>query len=272
LFQIVSNNLSGLVTSISIGNYEPWTLGDYDTLVPSSTITVGDIALARNWKYFDMSLFPSPAQSVIKLFLDDPFSFKISDNVYGSIGNDFISTKLGDNFIYLKGGFDVVNSSSGNDAIYLSKTHGVNLKFQYGVWVTDPNKINSDINVDLGNNVIYSVKFKSSELNLNSDGYWDYNSVNLTFPSDTKLEKIVFSLQENGFAHIANIYINNIKIDSAIGTHTKIESWSSPEWVVNSDKYTFDLSSFIKNNYQGKMTVIDGGVGVDKIYFENKIL
>ena len=35
------------------------------------------------------------------------------------------------------------------------------------------------------------------------------------------------------------------------------------------DKYTFDLSSFIKSNYQGKTTFIDGGSGVDKIYFEN---
>jgi hypothetical protein len=269
LFQVISNNLNGSVSSVSIGNYEPWTLGNYDSLEPSSSVTKEDIALAKNWKYFDMSLFPSLAENAIKEYLNNQYSFKVSENTFGSTGNDIILTKLGNNSIYLKGGFDTVKSGIGNDNFYISKLYQINIKFQYGVWITDPKALTNIINIDLGNNASYSIKFTPSEILLNSTGYWNYNSVNLNLPADTKLDKIIFSLESGGFAHINNIFLNNIKIDNVTGTHSIVESWSSAEWVVNGDKYTFDLSSFIKNNYQGKTTVIDGGVGVDKIYFEN---
>ena len=269
LFQVISNNLKGIVTSVSIGNYEPWTYGDFSSQKPSSTVTLGDIALWSTFKFFDMSLFPSQSESVIQRYLQDPYNFKVSNNTFGSAGNDLIYTSLGNNNIYLNGGFDAVTSSLGNDSYYVSAVYKKNIKFDFGNWITKPSDALRTIKVDLGNEKIYSFKFVPTKTPFTSNGYWDSNSIELSLPSDTKLESVKFSLETNGFAQISNLLINNISVDGVTGTHTKVESWSAPNWLVAGDEYTFDLRSFIKNNYQGKTSVIDGGAGVDKIYFEN---
>jgi hypothetical protein len=144
-----------------------------------------------------------------------------------------------------------------------------NLKFDFGIWITNPTDALRTVKVDIGNGKIYSVNFTPTKTPFTSNGYWDSNSIELSLPTETKLESVKFSLETNGFARISNVLINNISLDGITGTHTKVEPWSSADWIVSGDEYAFDLSTFIKSNYQGKTTLIDGGEGVDKVYFEN---
>jgi hypothetical protein len=268
-FQLVENNLRDIVTSISIGNSDPWMYKDFSSYKPSDSITFGDIAVWSNFKFFDLSVSPSPSLDLIKKYLQDPSNFRVSNTTIGSSGNDLINTYVGNNNVYLNGGFDTVKSSIGNDNYFVSAAYQKNIKFDFSLYISKPSYVLVTLNVDIDNGKNYSFKFAPTKTPSTSAGYWDTNLIELDLPSDTKLETLKFSLETNGFARISNLSINNISLDGLTGTHTRVESWSEPNWVLSGDTYTFDLSTFIKSNYQGKTTFIDGGSGVDKIHFEN---
>jgi hypothetical protein len=268
-FQLVENNLKDIVTSVAIGYADPWAYKDFSTYQPTSTTTLGDIAIWNSLKYFDLSLSPSPSAVLIKNYLQDPSNFRVSNTTIGSSGNDSINTYVGNNNVYLNGGFDTVKSGIGNDNFFVSTAYKKNIQFDFSLYISKPSDVLVTVNVDIGNGKNYSFKFTPTKTPSTSAGYWDTNLIELNLPSDTKLETLKFSLETNGFARISNLSINNISLDGLTGTHTRVESWSEPNWVLSGDKYTFDLSNFIKSNYQGKTTFIDGGAGVDKIRFEN---
>ena len=269
-FQLIENNLRDMVTSVSIGYTDPWTSKDFSSYKPSATVTLGDIAVWKSLKYLDLSLLPSPAADLIKKYLQDPTSFRVSNNTIGSSGNDSINTYVGNNNVYLQGGFDKVIASGGSDNFFLSYLIKKSVKFEYTVYITKPTDVLNTLTLDIGNGKTYEFKFSPTKPYSSSSGYWDTNSIEVNLPDDLKLDKLIFGINLGGWAKVVNLRINNLPIESSIGTHTRVESWSEPEWVLNGDKYTFNLSSFIKSNYQGKTTVIDGGAGVDKIYFENE--
>jgi Leucine-rich repeat (LRR) protein len=54
-FQLVENNLRDKVTSISIGYADPWAYRDFSSLMPSGSVTLGDIAIRTSLKYLDLS-------------------------------------------------------------------------------------------------------------------------------------------------------------------------------------------------------------------------
>jgi hypothetical protein len=130
LFQLIANNLSSMVTSVAIGNYEPWSYNDYSQAKPSATVSEADIAIFQTFKYFDLSLFPSLAEDTIKTYLSDPLHFRISNLTMGSTGNDVIYALSGNNNIYLSGGYDTVTAGSGNDAVHVAVLSQKNLKFE----------------------------------------------------------------------------------------------------------------------------------------------
>jgi len=268
-FQLVENNLRDIVTSVSIGYADPWAYNDFSSLKPSGSMTLGDIAIWTSLKYLDLSLYPSPSVDLIKKYLQDPGSFRVSNTTIASSGNDSINTYVGDNNVYLKGGFDTALASGGNDNFFLSYLIKKSVKFEYTVYITKTTDVLSTLNLDFGNGKTYEFKFSPTKPYTASNGYWETNSIEVNLPDDLKLDKLIFGMNLGGWAKVGNLRINNLPIDSSIGTHTRVESWSEPDWVLNGDKYTFDLSSFIKSNYQGKTTFIDGGSGVDKIYLEN---
>jgi hypothetical protein len=268
-FQLVENNLKDIVTSISIGNSDPWMYKDFSSYKPSDSVTLGDIAVWSNFKFFDLSVSPSPSLDLIKKYLQDPSNFRVSSTTIGSSGNDSINTYVGNNNVYLKGGFDTAIASGGNDNFFLSYLIKKSFKFEYTVYVTKPTDVLSILSLDFGNGKTYEFKFSPTKPYTAANSYWDTNSIEVNLPDDLKLDKLIFGLNLGGWAKIENLRINNLPIDRSIGTHTRVESWSEPDWVLNGDKYTFNLSSFIKKNYEGKKTLIDGGAGLDKIYFEN---
>ena len=268
-FQLVENNLRDIVTSVSIGYADPWAYNDFSSLKPSGSMTLGDIAIWTSLKYLDLSLYPSPSVDLIKKYLQDPGSFRVSNTTIASSGNDSISTYIGDNNVYLKGGFDTALASGGNDNFFLSYLIKKSVKFEYTVYVTKPTDLLNTLTLDIGNEKTYEFKFSPTKSYTASSGYWDTNSIEVNLSDDLKLDKLIFGINLGGWAKVGNLSINNLPLESSIGTHTRVESWSEPNWVLSGDKYTFDLSSFIKSNYQGKTTFIDGGSGVDKIYFEN---
>ena len=268
-FQLVENNLRNIVTSVSIGYADPWAYNDFSSLKPSGSMTLGDIAIWTSLKYLDLSLYPSPSVDLIKKYLQDPGSFRVSNTTIASSGNDSINTYVGDNNVYLKGGFDTALASGGNDNFFLSYLIKKSVKFEYTVYVTKPTDLLNTLTLDIGNGKTYEFKFSPTKPYTASNSYWDTNSIEVKLPDDLKLDKLIFGINLGGWAKVVNLSINNLPIESSVGTHTRVESWSEPDWVLNGDKYTFDLSSFIKKNYEGKTTFIDGGAGLDKIYFEN---
>lgn len=269
LFQLVANNLRGMVTSIAIGNYEPWSYNDFSQTKPSATVSEGDIAIFQTFKYFDLSLFPSLSEDVIKTYLSDPLHFRVSNTTKGSSGNDSVYTASGNNDIYLNGGFDTVTAGAGNDAIHVAVLSQQNLQFEYGVWITNASDALNSVNIDLGNQQQYSIKFSPTKPPMNSNGYWDTNFVELNFPADVQLNKLIFTLRSGGFAKIGNLQVNGIMLNASMGNHTKVETWSYPDWIVNQDQFSFDLGKIIELNNQGHATYIDGGSGTDKVYFDN---
>jgi hypothetical protein len=267
-FQLVANNLRGIVTSVSVQNADPWEYGDFSSSKPSSSITVADIALWSTLKFFDLSLTQSQSLDLIKKYLQDPANFRVSNTTIGSAGNDSINTYVGNNNVYLKGGFDHVIASGGNDSFFLSYLYKKNIGFEYGVWVTKPSDVVNSLSLDFGNGKTYEIKFNSTKPYIASSGYWDLNTIELDLPSDLKLDTLIFTILSGGWARVGNLIINGSAVDASIGTHTKVETWSEPNFVVRGDKYTFNIESFIKKDL-GKKTLIDGGSGVDKIHFEN---
>jgi hypothetical protein len=265
---LVANNLKGIVTSVSVGNADPWEYGDFSSLKPSSSISSADIAIWSTLKFFDLSLTQSLSLDLIKKYLQDPVNFRVSDTTIGSSGNDSINTYVGNNNVYLKGGFDNVIASGGNDSFFLSYLYKKNISFEYGVWVTKPSDVVNSISLDFGNGKTYEIKFNSTKPYIASSGYWELNTIELDLPGDLKLDTLIFTMLSGGWARVGDLIINGSAVDAAIGTHTKVESWSAPNFVVRGDKYTFNLESLIKKDL-GKKTLIDGGSGVDKIYFEN---
>jgi len=268
-FQLVENNLKDIVTSVAIGYADPWAYKDFSSYQPTSTTTLDDIAIWNSLKYFDLSLNPSLSAELIKKYLQDPSNFRVSNTTIGSSGNDSINTYVGNNNVYLKGGFDTAIASGGNDNFFLSYLIKKSFKFEYTVYVTKPTDVLSTLSLDFGNGKTYEFKFSPTKPYTSANSYWDTNSIEVNLPDDLKLDKLFFGLNLGGWAKVGNLRINNLPIESSIGTHTRVESWSEPDWVLNGDKYTFNLSSFIKKNYEGKTTLIDGGAGLDKIYFEN---
>jgi hypothetical protein len=268
-FQLVENNLKDIVTSVAIGYADPWAYKDFSSYQPTSTTTLGDIAIWNSLKYLDLSLSPSPSAVLIKNYLQDPSNFRVSNTTIGSSGNDSINTYVGNNNVYLKGGFDTAIASGGNDNFFLSYLIKKSFKFEYTLYVTKPTDVLSTLSLDFGNGKTYEFKFSPTKPYTAANSYWDTNSIEVNLPDDLKLDKLIFGLNLGGWAKIENLRINNLPIDRSIGTHTRVESWSEPDWVLNGDKYTFNLSTFIKKNYEGKKTLIDGGAGLDKIYFEN---
>ncbi|MFY9127579.1 MAG: hypothetical protein WAO82_02745 [Limnohabitans sp.] len=269
LFQLIANNLSSMVTSVAIGNYEPWSYNDYSQAKPSATVSEADIAIFQTFKYFDLSLFPSLAEDTIKTYLSDPLHFRISNLTMGSTGNDVIYALSGNNDIYLSGGYDTVTAGSGNDAVHVAVLSQKNLKFEYGVWITNAVDALNSVNIDLGNQQQYTIKFAPTKTPVNSNGYWDKNFVDLNLPADVQLNQLVFTLSSGGFAKIGNLQVNGIMVNPSAGIHTKVESWSYPDWIVSQDKFSFDLRKLIVQNNLDNATSIDGGPGTDKVYFGN---
>jgi hypothetical protein len=259
-FQLVENNLRDIVTSVSIGNADPWAYGDFSSALSDPGFRVA--------KIFDLSLLPSPSADLIKKYLQNPSSFRVSDTTIGSSGNDSINTYVGNNNVYLKGGFDTVVASGGDDNFFLSHLYKKSIKFEYGVYITTPSNLVNSLTLDFGNGKTYEIKFATTKPYTASNSYWDSNIIELSLPDDFKLDKLIFTMSSGGFARVGGLIINGSAVDGSIGTHTKVESWAAPDFVLYGDKYTFNLDSFFKKDL-GKMTLIDGGAGVDKINFEN---
>jgi hypothetical protein len=267
-FQLVENNLRDIVTSVAIGYADPWAYKDFSSNQPSSTTTLGDIAIWNSLKYLDLSLSPSPSAVLIKKYLQDPSNFRVSNTTIGSSGNDSINTYVGNNNVYLKGGFDTIIASGGNDNFFLSYLYKKTVKFEYGVWITKPSDVVNSLILDFGNGKTYEIKFASTKPFIASNGYWDLNAIELSLPDDLKMDKLIFTMSTGGWARVGGLVINGSAVDASIGTHNKVESWSSPDFVIWGDKYTFNLDSLIKNDL-GKKTLIDGGAGIDNIRFDS---
>ena len=262
-FQLVENNLRDIVTSVSIGNADPWAYGDFSSALSDPGFRVA--------KFFDLSLLPSPSADLIKKYLQNPSNFRVSDTTIGSTGNDSINTYVGNNNVYLKGGFDTVVASGGDDNFFLSHLYKKSIKFEYGVYITTPSNLVNSLTLDLGNGKNYQIKFATTKPYTASNSYWDSNIIEISLPDDLKLDKLIFTMSSGGFARVGGLIINGSTVDGSIGTHTKVESWAAPDFVLYGDKYTFNLDSLIKNDL-GKKTLLDGGTGVDSIRFDNAAL
>lgn len=63
--RLVSNSLQGVVTSIVVGNYEPW-----------STYTFSDPMLS-SFKYFSLTLFPDDVTVLLREYFSDPAHYRL---------------------------------------------------------------------------------------------------------------------------------------------------------------------------------------------------
>lgn len=161
-----------------------------------------------------------------------------------------------------------MDASGGDDNFFLAYLYKKSIKFEYGVYITTPSNLVNSLTLDFGNGKTYEIKFATTKPYTASNSYWDSNIIELSLPDNLKLDKLIFTMSSGGFARVGGLIISGSTVDGSIGTHTKVESWSAPDFVLYGDKYTFDLDSLNKTNL-GKKTLIDGGSGVDKIYFEN---
>ena len=261
-FQVVSNNLYPFVTSVSVGNYEPWTYSN-------------GISSPFSFGYFDMSRFPIESETVIKDYLSNPSVFRPIEITQVGPLNNVIYTRVGNNRVILNGGFDEVNADHGDDWFVVTRMR-YEVTIGFNGWFANANNGSFypiEIFIDGEKIGSSSIPFDAIKLALNPNGYWsDEQLLKLPISAGTVPNRISITMpgSNGGIIQIRDLSINyagNNVIDPQSASHTYTASWSHPDWVLNGDVMSFDLSKFNLGSTT-KFTSIDGGGGSDTIEFD----
>ena len=275
-FHAVSNNLYPYVTSITVGNYEPWTYTVFGPQPPQN-IDAGDWALWKTFGYFDMSHFPAEAENVVRQYMSNPSDFRATDVTKAGPANDIIYVKNGSNKIYLNGGYDEVYGGIGNDQIVISpKISGSTISISFSEWIGSSGTDSVTVRFNGAAVGTINITSDSALVSANPGGYWSRLQT-LTIPifDSTALPSISVTCScIHGFVQVANLNYGKA-IDPKSATHTMPVMFTGdtkqpqPQWVYSGDIMTFNLTAQTPQpSTFGSFTYIDGGDGSDTIEFD----
>ena len=268
-FHVVQNNLYPFVTGTLTGNYNIF--NQTFSNQPPVGIDLGQWALWKNWPYFDMELFPTEAENVIKQYFASPTSFRQTNVTQGGPENDTIYTKNGNNRIYLSGGYDEVHAGDGDDQIVISPLIvGTRLSLGLSAWYSSANSGGESVAVFVDGNKSGTINFSPdiAQSIANPGGYWTAEQeISFQISDNKPLPQVSITCTcTNVFVQITKLGYGKI-LDPNLATHTVTTPWSRPNWVVSGDVMTYNLNRMAEPNSLGAFTYIDGGAGSDTIEF-----
>jgi len=270
--QVVSNNLRDEVNSIFIGNFEPWTYGDWSTIDRKA---FPEVSLWETFKYFDLSLFPADIMSSIKSF-NQSDQFIRESTTTGSRGNDEINLSV-PGVIYPKGGTDSVLGSFGADRVVI-EPHilSISLRVDVGVWYTSKSEseLNSRLAVSQSNNTVFEKKLSDiAPKPTSTSDQWLRGGINVSIDPASDLSlPFRFDLLGPGLVQldIRGIYTDKYyTINDETFNHSGKKDWQQLNWVTQGDTVSvvvnpspmFNLAEILRKSKD----IINGNSGIDII-------
>jgi hypothetical protein len=251
LLHTTSNNLYPFVSGMIVGNFEPWTYGNYSQSEYNA------------WGYFDLSHFPTESIDVITKYFSNS-NYKVSNITTGSTLNDIIYTKSGDNIIYANGGYDEINAGTGDDRVVIAPLYSdASVKLIFSEWFNTAGTDSLAIYVD-------GVRINTVELtsDINYRSVWSTTKV-ISIPRIYGSNQHKINIEctcNNGFVMVSLVDINQGIIDISSFTKHTLMLNGRTDWVVKNDTMEINLPKVFIN---GTHTAINGGTGNDSIEFDS---
>ena len=243
----------------------------------SVNIFLGNYGLGldqTNWGYFDMANFPEPASSVIRNYLSNPFNFSINNSISGGPSNDIIYLGQTSTTTHLGGGFDRVYGSQVNDNIYVDPlVTFTEISGNISGWIE--NSINQyTISISINNEIIGKVNIFNSQNT--SQSYWASQEFKFNLPSSIPPSSLKLSMNSNsgsGFTRIDSVdvyWLGDFLLKGSDGIFKGAInplSLQHPDWLFSGEEKYFDLNKFGLNDRVIGTSYIDGGQGIDTVFF-----
>ena len=263
---VFNKNLSTVTDGFGIGEYDVWVFGTW-TGEPAS------VYLMSTWK--DYTPWGNPiAEAAISNFLKNNDAYRISNTTNGSIGNDIIVLKSGNNLVNANGGKDETKLGAGSDTVaMLAQPTSVSLKAKLTSWFTS--NANSPVNFEVWvNDKIVgdgSVVSNASKLSSAPNGYWaDDVLVSFALPANTVLSKVQVVSKSSGILQVNQLTLDNVLLPPSASNSVKDGTGNIKlNWVSNSSPSSFEVASYLQNSL--RQTTVDGGGGIDKVAYPANI-
>ena len=287
MLDFINNNLSEFVTSYGVMGYEPWVYQTWTTPPNATGEQLASVAQGNARKVTQSLAGPTTefegtqAEQLIGTYLHQPATYHTVNTIMGGPGRDIIYTSGGDNKVYLGGGYDEINAGNGDDLITVSPLATGWIRLGVSGWFSAAGTYTMDI--FLGGTKVGSatVMADSVKLTSSSGGYWsDKQTLVIPIADVATLSQISFSNASAGaliqIQDLSIYYLSNNVIDPKSASHLTMpltgDSQPRPEWIINGDVMTYDLTSLNLNRsnayISGQFTAIDGGGGTNTIEFD----
>lgn len=269
--QVVSQNLSKFVDTISLGNYEPWTVDPNLSRLPGPGVDPGDWALWNAFKYFDLSLFPAPLHEVLSKYLKGTWAGLVPETTYGSAGNDLIYTQQGKQTVKLMGGVDQCFGGSGQEHYVVSpKVTEARLTVSIKFWLSTPDDLKAGVDVVHQGRSVARVQASAGGTQFKADTWSDVQAVEIVLPDASHASDLLLKfVGDRGIAEVTAMTLNgkSLNVNGGVASTSGRPLWSQDNWLTSGQDLSFDMKSVLENSVASQ-SVIDGGDGVDSIQFD----
>lgn len=269
--QVVSQNLSKFVDTISLGNYEPWAVDPALSQPPAIGIDPGDWALWNAFKYFDLSLYPSSLHQVLAQYFKGTWAGLLPELTYGSIGNDVIYTTQSKPLVRLMGGLDQCFGGVGQECYVVSpKVTESKLIVSVKFWLHTEEDLKAAVEIVHKGIVVGSVQAASAVTQFKADSWSDVQALEIVVQDGSQNPDVLLRFAGvSGIAEITSMTLNGsaLNVHSGVPSITDRPTWAHDNWLHSGQGLTYALASS-ENKSTLSQTVIDGGDGVDTIQFD----
>jgi len=269
--QVVSQNLSKFVNTISLGNYEPWSVdANLSTPIPPG-VDPGDWALWNAFKYFDSSLFPKQLHDVLSKYFKGTWGGLVQETTYGSTGNDLIYTQQAKQTVWLMGGIDQCFGGPGQEKYVVSPiVKEAKLTVSLNFWQHTTDDLKASVDVTQNGVTLATILASVLASKFKVDTWSELQVVDLVLPDISQSTEVVLKFSgTSGFAAITDMHLNGkpLNIHQGVTSLGERPAWAQDNWLIAGQGLRFDTASALDIT-TSKQSVIDGGDGIDTIQLD----
>lgn len=269
--QVVSQNLSKFVDTISLGNYEPWAVDPSLSQPPAAGIDPGDWALWNAFKHFDLSMFPASLHQVLAQYFKGAWAGLVPEVTYGSTGNDLIYTNQAKSMVRLMGGFDQCFGGAGQEHYVASpKVTESRLMVSVKFWLTTAEDLKATVDVVHKGLTIGSLQAATAVTQFKPDSWSDVQALEVVVTDINQTPDLLLKFAgTSGIAEITAMTFNGkaLNVHGGVSSTGDRPTWAHDNWLSAGQGLTYNLAASVDKSTLGQ-SVIDGGEGVDTIQFD----
>ena len=266
--QVVSQNLWKFVNTISLGNYEPWSIDMNLSTPPGPGVDPGDWALWNAFKYFDSSLFPAQLHDVLSKYFKGTWGGLVQETTYGSSGNDLIYTHQAKQSVWLMGGIDQCFGGSGQEKYVVSpKVKEAKLTVSLNFWQHTTDDLKASVDVTQNGVTLATIPASILFSKFKVDTWSEVQVVELVLPDISQSTEVVLKFSgSSGFAAITDMKVNGkpLNIHQGVTSLGERPAWAQDNWLIAGQGLRFDAAKALDTT-AANQSVIDGGDGIDTI-------